>query len=200
MHAIINKNPILSAQVLFLKENSINFRNFCSSNRIKEPEYLNIKPKEFNKFCLENKIDLDLIKSYQGKIVNLDDLKLIDKKNDLYLSSHLFKHYNSINLSDEEFNNLLIENKKYLQSFKNYLSTFAFTNGQPKSCFNIENVKILKSLNFKIIFSSFGSLYSDGFLFDRLVLTDNDDTENKIKQKILISYFKKFFYFKKLYL
>ena len=200
MHAIINENPILSAQVLFLKENSIKFRNFCINNKIKEPEYLNIKPTDFNKFCIENKIDLDLIKSYQGKIVDIDDLKLIDKKNHLYLSSHLYKHYNSINLSNEEFNNFLIQNKKCLSTFKNYLSAFAFTNGQPKSCFDMKKVKILKSFNFKIIFSSFGSLFNDGFLFDRLVLTDYDNTEEKIKQKILISYFKKFFYLKKLYL
>ena len=74
---------------------------------------------------------------------------------------------------------------------------FAFTNGQPGTCFTKKNIKFLKD-KFDKIFSSYGSSYNNEFLIDRIVLTNDDDNEDKIKSKIIASYIKKIFYIKRL--
>ena len=56
---------------------------------------------------------------------------------------------------------------------------------------------MLRDLNFELIFSSSNTLYNDNFIFDRIVLTNDDNNKEKVNYKIFISYFKKFFYLRK---
>ena len=52
---------------------------------------------------------------------------------------------------------------------------------------------MLRDLNFELIFSSSNTLYNDNFIFDRIVLTNDDNNKEKVNYKIFISYFKNSF-------
>ena len=185
--------------MLFLVEkNSSSFNDYCVKNKISKPAYLSISPEKYKKFSDTNSINFDDIRKYQGSLIDVEDLKDISEKKSFFLSSHLYEHFNSLALTNENFIKLIDENEKYLSNFKNNLKSFAFTNGQPGSCFSKSHVEILKNMNFDIIFSASNSTYNNGFLYDRIILTNHDNNEEKINYKILMSFFKKFFYKKKL--
>lgn len=198
MYSVVFKKPILSALVIYLKKFSKEFGSFCKKNLIKEPEYIHIKPDQLSTFFDNYNCNFYDVLKYQGEVVDSQGLENLDKNN-FFLASHLYKHYNIISLSNKNLNIYIDENAKLLKKHSNFLNFFAIPNGQPKLCFDANSLKILKS-NFKYLFSSFGSNYKNNLLFDRIVLTNEDDNIEKIKTKILISYIKKIYFFKKLYL
>tara|TARA_Y100000768_G_C23975731_1_gene682947 strand:- start:855 stop:1808 length:954 start_codon:yes stop_codon:yes gene_type:complete len=197
MYSIENKKPLLSSHVLYLKKYSKEFTYFCNENFIKEPSYLNINPEQFKIFIKTYEYDIRDILKYQGPLINIKELEHFLKEDKFFVSNHLYEHYNSKSLSDDQFHELINMNEKKLSNYENHFKAFAFTNGQPSTCFDKKHVKKLRDLNFEFVFSSSNSLYNDNFIFDRIVLTNKDNNEEQINYKIFISYFKKFFYLNK---
>lgn len=197
MYSIENEKPLLSSHVLYLKEYSKEFNNFCTKNFIKEPSYLNINPDQFKIFMENNECDTSSILKYQGSLISVKELEGFLKEDKFFISNHLYEHYNSKSLSENKFYELINMNEKKLSKYKNHFKTFAFTNGQPNTCFDKKHIEILRDLNFELIFSSSNTLYNDNFIFDRIVLTNDDNNKEKVNYKIFISYFKKFFYLRK---
>jgi len=200
MHSIKQGNPLLSAQVLYLKEYSEKFNNFCKNYKIKSPEYINISTSRFLELCKNNYIDLERINKFQGELISINNLSKLGKNKNLYLASHFYKHYNSIALNGNEFQTLLKKNYDNLKNYENFINFLAFTNGQPKTCFKPKHIKMLKKLNINFSFSSYGSLFNNEFLFDRLVLDNSDATDESLKLKILIGYLKKINFIRKFYI
>lgn len=199
MYSIIYQKPLLSAIVIYLKKYSKEFTQYCEFKNIKQPEYIYIDPNKFSDFIKSYKIDNDKIEEFQGELIQFEDVKNYDNSNDLYFASHLYDHYNVKSLNNFHLELFINENEKVLNKFNSHLRYFAFPNGQPKTCFTKKNIKYLES-KFDKIFSSFGSSYNNQFLTDRIVLTNDDDHEDKIKSKIITSYIKKFLYIKNLHL
>ena len=197
MYSIVFNKPLISAIIIYLKKYSKEFNQYCELKKINQPEHLNIDPKIFSGFSKNFEVDYHKIIKFQGELISKEDLKNHDISNDLYLASHLFDHYNVKGLDAHYLKFLIDENEKILKKFNRHLNFFAFTNGQPGTCFTKKNIKFLKD-KFDKIFSSYGSSYNNEFLIDRIVLTNDDDNEDKIKSKIIASYIKKIFYIKKL--
>ena len=191
MNTIKNNKPILSAEIIYLGRYSEIFKKFCLKNSIKKPYYLNINSKNYNNYKLIEEFDQNKILIYQGKTINFDFLsKKIDKKK-FFVANHLFNHFNCKVLTEENLTEEYKKNKKILDKFQNSINYFALTNGQPSSCFDNDTIRHLNTCDVEYIFSSFGSNYFKNNLIDRLVLNNDDDTEEKVKFKIILSSLKK---------
>lgn len=194
MRAILESRPILSAIACYLDRYVPEFTKFANSIGIRRPFHLTLKPSHLALF--ENqfgKIDLQAVSYYQGRFVNLEILQKWIKSNVVVYGNHLFDHWNSTSLSLNEFDNEYKMNQNSLFQFDNWINLFAFTNGQPVSCFSDSYIERVNQLGSWKAFSSSGSINNNSvaFLLDRLSFTESDDNEDylwfRIGQGILKS-------------
>ena len=118
MYSIENEKPLLSSHVLYLKEYSKEFNNFCTKNFIKEPSYLNINPDQFKIFMENNECDTSSILKYQGSLISVKELEGFLKEDKFFISNHLYEHYNSKSLSENKFYELINMNEKNYLNIK----------------------------------------------------------------------------------
>lgn len=189
MDTIKNKNPLLPASLEFLKTYLGKYEYVLKKYNIEEPSYLNIVPDQYKKFIKYINFNKTKIFKFQGRMINLNDLKKNQKIKKFFIADHLYAHYNCLALSEPELKQLSIANRRILKTFNNYINLFAFPNGAPKICFDKRNVHWIKKLKYIKAFSSgnkSNSTYKN-FLIDRISLTNDDDTYNKFIFKIFNS-------------
>ncbi len=127
-------------------------------NKIDYPYSLNITPKTYKRYVNKNRNKYEKLKkkisNYQGKFLNISDLKKLEKNQFVFFGNHLFNHWNLKPLKIKDIKSLYFKNKFLLQKFKSYSDYFAIPNGKFGSCYNKNNLKILKKFKMKKIFSS----------------------------------------------
>ena len=195
MAPILEKKANISSTIQYLEKFDSNFQKFIKKENLKKPTYLSISPQIFSKFLNEfggiSKNILNKILKFQGKLVDQDKLTYWDKSNYIHYANHLFDHWNTITLDSSNLEYQYFQNLKYLKVYNNFINLFAFTNGQPDTCFNIDNLNILKKINPNLIFaaSSGQNKISNKILLDRLGVSSIDLDENIFFYKLLRSFF-----------
>ncbi len=195
MSPIIKREANIVSTIQYLEKFNIQFAKFLLNEGIKKPTYLNISPKIFNKYIDQfgqlSKIELNEIIKFQGPLVSKEQLEDWDKSKYIYYGNHLFDHWNTIALDNLELEVQYLENLKYLKRYNNFINFFAFTNGQPDTCFNINNLNIIKKMGPELVFaaSSGQNDILNKTLIDRLGVNPMDIDENIFFYKILRSFF-----------
>ena len=195
MAPILEKKANISSTIQYLEKFDSNFQKFIKKENLKKPTYLSISPQIFSKFLNEfggiSKNILNKILKFQGKLVDQDKLTYWDKSNYIHYANHLFDHWNTITLDSSNLEYQYFQNLKYLKVYNNFINLFAFTNGQPDTCFNIDNLNILKKINPNLIFaaSSGQNKISNKILLDRLGVSSIDLDENIFFYRLLRSFF-----------
>ena len=181
MKNIIDGTPLISSACLYL-ENEIKINKTTQKKRHSKQLHLQIDPNSYHKynFILQNKCN-DIVE-YQGKLVNIDVLKKFDNPRLISYGNHLYEHYNSIALSNNELVSSYQKNEMELKKFKSYSSFFAYTNGRFGSCWNENTLKVIKQCGAEKIFSADGKINQNGnnFLLDRIALNENHNNDNKL--------------------
>ena len=188
MASIINKTPIISAVACYLDQSVPAFSTYAKRIGLRPPFHLTLHPSALSQFQDEyGLIDLDLVTQYQGRFADLDLVKKWDARPLVCYGNHLYEHWNSVALSKEEFKEQYKKNETALQNLSNYVNLFAFTNGQPHTCFTEENVSILKLLGAGGVFSCFGGVnlnYKADFLLGRISLGPDDNSSSRLSFRI----------------
>ena len=75
--------------------------------------------------------------------------------------------------------------------YNNFINFFAFTNGQPNTCFDINNLNIIKKTGAELVFAASAGQNNtlNKTLVDRLGINSMDIDENIFFYKILRSFF-----------
>ena len=189
MGHILNKTPLISSMAIYLSKY---FEDIQVDNKLRNYNNLHLT---FNyamkdEFLKEHQnFDYSKIALYQGKLASIDLLEKNSKSKFLFYGNHLFNHWNSLALTEEEFKFNFLENQSNLLQFDNYIDYFSFPNGQPNICFNESHLSYLKSLGCKRVFYSSGqrNLNTNDFLLNRMDLTRYEYNSFKLRFRVLIS-------------
>ncbi len=182
MQAILERKPILSATACFLDRYVPEFVEFSRSVGLSRPFHLTLTPHLLSAF--ENRygsVDYNAVIDYQGPFADLKAVKAWDGKNFVAFGNHLFDHWNVAALSLNELEEQYKRNEAALSLLQNRVNLFAFTNGQPGTCFSSRDVAFLSQLGAGRVFSASDGVNRDpsnSYLLGRLSLNESDKDEN----------------------
>lgn len=192
MDNILNNTPLISSTITYLSLYSKDFNNYNISNKIDQPYHLSYNPELF-KIATKNhdKFIYNDIIEYQGQIANFETINEFSNNNFVYYGNHLYEHWNSAQLKNNDFEFLYKKNEIELKKMKNYINIFAFPNGQPKTCFNFSNIVSLHNLQIKKIFYSSGGVNQNinSFIYNRVALSENENNKLNFYSRIAKGYF-----------
>lgn len=178
MGAICENVPIKSAVACYLSSKNLDFPTFAKANNVMAPFHLTLTEQILKKFETEfGKIDLDAVIKYQGPFADMDLIKKWNNPKLVIFGNHLYSHWNSAALTDQEFEREFDKNKKLLSKLENSLNIFAFPNGHPGTCFTDNQVQLLRNWGVLRGFSARGGVNSFklDFLLGRSVLNESFD-------------------------
>ena len=183
MQAILEQKPVLSATTCFLEENVPDFLKFTKEFNIQYPFHLTLTPSDLGVF--EEKygiINKKAVLEYQGDFADLNEIKKWENKRLVTFGNHLYDHWNVAALTHDELEQQYKKNETELSQFKNSINFFAFTNGQPGSCFSANDVTFLEYLGAEKVFSASGggNIDTSDFLLRRMSLYEWDVDEDYI--------------------
>lgn len=179
MQPILLGSPVMSAVACFLEGADPAFANFCRQASLEPPFHLSLNPRVLEDYKREHAdIDMSAVGKFQGEFADLDTLRQWDGHPLVCYGNHLFEHWNAAALSLEELKCQYLQNEAELISFSGRVNLFAFTNGQPDTCFSTRDVALLKSLGAGRVFSTTGGINQDKeeFLLGRVALCESDNT------------------------
>lgn len=179
MQPILLGSPVMSAMACFLDGADPAFANFCRQASLERPFHLSLNPRVWEEYKREHAdIDMSAVGKFQGEFADLDTLRRWDEHSLVCYGNHLFEHWNAAALSSEELKDQYLHNEAELSSFSGRVNLFAFTNGQPDTCFSTRDVALLKSLGAGRVFSTAGGINQDKeeFLLGRVALCESDNT------------------------
>lgn len=194
MGPIINKKPNISSTIQYLEKYDRNFQKFLNKKKIIKPGYLSISPNIFNEFKNKfGRISSNTkykIKKYQGNLVDQSQLQNWEKSSYVFYANHLYDHWNTITLDKSILKYVFFKNIRHLKKYKNFINFFAFTNGQPDTCFNFDNLKEIKNFDCDLIFaaSSGQNKIKSKFLLDRFGISRYELNENIFFYRLLRSF------------
>lgn len=183
MQPILSGNPIISATACYLSEFKPDFTTFCRQAGLESPFHLSLNPLLWEDYKLKSDcFDISMIRKYQGELADYETLRCWDGHPLVCYGNHLFEHWNAVALSTGELENQFINNKRALSSFFGHTNLFAFTNGQPMTCFNERDIKVLKRLGAARAFSSTNGVNKNknDFLLGRISLSESDNTNSML--------------------
>ena len=180
MQPILLGTPVLSAMTCFLDKTDTGFATFCHGAGLKPPFHLSLTPEVWEKYQRRyGPINLSEVVEFQGAFVDIETVRRWSSNLLFCYGNHLYEHWNAVALTAEELKNQYLTNDKVLSDFSAKVNLFAFTNGQPRTCFSAREVRLLKSLGAGKVFSTTGGVNQDvsRFLLGRVALceADNDD-------------------------
>ena len=191
MGCVLDKTPLESALACYysstsLKENIVNF--FPDFDSLKNnPLHLSITPKMMKQYT-NNHTDKEHtnIKTYQGELASINEIESFLDSEFHLLGNHLYQHWNSEVLTDEEFVYMFNKNRELLSHTGRVIDFFAFPNGQPSTCFSQRHLNMLKKTGVKKIFYSSGGINNDfdELLLNRTALFESDNTYWKLWKRI----------------
>lgn len=177
MQAILEQKPIISAIACFLNRYVPEFSDFMKSAGIPYPFHLTLNPSILNSFEEQyGPVDKDAVLDYQGKFADLRTVRAWNDKDIVVYGNHLFDHWNAPALSLKEFEEQYKKNEIALLRLENSINLFAFTNGQPGTCFSRREVDLLKQLGAGKVFSGVGGINRDvsKYLLGRMSMGESD--------------------------
>lgn len=189
MGHILDRTPLISAMAIYLSRysgKSLKGARFSEAMEF----HLSLSPSIYSEILSENPyFNYSELLKYQGELADLDLLQKFSKSKLLFYGNHLYKHWNSVSLTSDEFSSNFKENKSSLSQFQNCINFFSFPNGQPGTCFNDSHISMLNSLGCdKVFYSSGGkNLNSDSYLINRLDLTEYEYNSMKLGLRALTS-------------
>jgi len=188
MEHVINNSPLISAEAIF-------YEKYCKE--IKSNNYNNLHliltPKEKKKILKKiNRNYYNEINEYQGQLADLETLSKFSNEQFVYFGNHLYSHWNSLALSDSEYEFNILENKRILNKFKNNIDFLSLPNGQ----YNRHKIKILNKIKLLKVFSSSGKINDNfnDFILDRISLTEFEYNSVKLYLRIIKSKTKNYFF------
>ena len=194
MKPVIDKKPNISSTIQYLEKYDKKFQKFLNKNNIKKPGYLSVSPKIYNKFIKKfggiSNNTTNKIKKFQGNLVNQGQLRKWDKSKYVFYANHLYDHWNTITLNNLILRSLFHKNFYHLKKYKKFINFFAFTNGQPDTCFNYVNFNTLKNMNCDLIFaaSSGQNKINSKIFLDRIGISFVDIDEDIFFYKLFRSF------------
>jgi hypothetical protein len=180
MQPILHGTPVLSATACFLDRTSPNFAKFCQGAGLKPPFHLSLNPSVWKDYELKYGLsEQSSIAKFQGKFADTGNLRQWDGHPLVGYGNHFFEHWNAAALSREELQDQYSHNEAELLKFSSRINLFAFTNGQPDTCFSWRDVDLLKTLGAGRVFSTAGGVNHglDEFLLGRIALCESDSTD-----------------------
>lgn len=181
MKAILDKEPILSAIACYLEEHSENFREYANSIGLNSPYHLTLTPSILLGYkSLFGAVNTSEVLAYQGSFADINTLCQWENEDKVVFANHLYEHWNAVSLTREELVEQYVKNENALLRFSNHTNYFAFTNGQPGSCFNSAELNTISELGAAKMFSSSGKINFDGhnYLLDRISMGNDDSSSN----------------------
>lgn len=192
MGSVLNERPLISAVICYLDQYSPNFLQFAEDHELAHPYFLSMTPTLLQKFIDQyGPLDLPAIKKYQGPFTDETEVKKWCDEELVVFGNHLFDHWNSAALSETEFKEQYLKNAVALEELNVTSNYFAFTNGQPGTCFGQREIKLLQELGAERIFYSSGYTNSETstYLLDRIGLSETDNGENYFWFRMLRLFF-----------
>lgn len=181
MQAVLEHEPLLSATACYLDKNVPSFLAFAQEVGLERPFHVTLSPSVMRNYeSRHGPVDRAAVLAYQGQFVDIETLKAWDGHELVAYGNHLFQHWNACALNSSQFEQQFVENEKALALFKNRLNLFAFTNGQPGTCWTARDVALLLHLGAGRVFSSSGRVNrnSRDYVLDRFGMCENDVDEN----------------------
>lgn len=187
MQPILSGFPILSAIVCFLDDLTPDFGVFCRNHGLQSPFHLSMSPEVWGHYQHKlGSINIDQVSEFQGAFADLDTLLQWDSHPLVEYGNHLFEHWNAAALPLLELENQYLSNEAALSRFSSTVNLFAFTNGQPNTCFSSREILLLKSLHAGKVFSTAGGVNMDkqDFLLGRIALNQSDNTSSGLWYRV----------------
>jgi peptidoglycan/xylan/chitin deacetylase (PgdA/CDA1 family) len=183
MQAILEGRPTLSALACYLDRHEPKFADFVAASELKPPYHLTLTPDLLERF--ENRhgvVDLNAVRAYQGAFADIERVRAWDGKDLVYFGNHLFDHWNACALEPSEFLAQYQLNERALAQLQNAVNIFAFTNGQPESCFSRRDLILLKDIGAAKVFAAAAGVNreSQKYLLGRLSFFERDQHENML--------------------
>ncbi|MDA9242720.1 polysaccharide deacetylase family protein [Amylibacter sp.] len=194
MQPQITRLPMLSALVVYMMNNCVNFREYIQNLNLKEPAHLYVTPEIIEQFKISYDLpELSKIIKFQGDLVDSDTMAFWDDCSNVYYGNHLYDHWNATALSQEELKEQYALNELALEPYHSSLKLFAFTNGKPEICFSQADIETIIKMGAKRIFSTVGGVNknSDNVLLGRVFSDGLDVTSNHLWCRVGLSYSKK---------
>ena len=184
MQAILEQIPILSATASFLDRYVPEFSDFSKTVGLPRPFHLTLTPSILSAFESDyGTVDKAAIIAYQGRFADWNVVRRWDGRESVAFGNHLFNHWNAAALSSEELEEQYSRNEHALSMLQNKVNLFAFTNGQPETCFSSRDVDLLQRLGAGKVFSASGRINrcpQDKYLLERMSLNGSDTDENHL--------------------
>ncbi len=181
MRSVLEDRPIISAIIDYLDHYTTTFRPFAEKHKLSPPYFLSVTPILLQQYeDLYGPLDFQAIKKFQGPFADVAEIKKWSENDLVVYGNHLFDHWNSAALSEIEFKEQYSKNAIALKTINVTNNLFAFTNGQPGTCFDQREINMLKELGADKVFYSSGNTNSEigSYLLDRIGLSEFDDNDN----------------------
>lgn len=170
MDAIENMTPLVPATISCL-EKERSFVTFALDMKLSRPYYLSITPEILKRYEENNGrefVSNALLE--QGEIADLETVRMWDGNPLVSYGNHMFNHWNTAVLSDDEVASEYSKNESLLKRYKSYTPIFAIPHGQWGACFGIREAKIVHNLGALKILAGCGSVnhHVDSLVLDRV--------------------------------
>lgn len=170
MDAIENMTPLVPATISYL-EKERSFVNFALDMKLSRPYYLSITPEILKRYEENNGreyVSNALLE--QGEIADLETVRMWDGSPLVSYGNHMFNHWNTAVLSDDEVASEYTKNESLLKRYKSYTPLFAIPHGQWGICFGLREAKIVNNLGALRILAGCGSVNHrvDSLVLDRV--------------------------------
>ena len=155
-----------SGLITYLCDKTIDFPKFLNLrkdlNEDAKPKFLFCSKEIVNSYLdLKNKTFKKEVDEFVGEFADLHDLKSFSDSNLVFFGNHLYKHYVSLLLSDNELLESYKKNETELKKYSNYRNLFSFPFGQPDTCFSNHQIELLLKNGAQRIFSSYPLMNSN---------------------------------------
>lgn len=188
MRAVIERTPIVSALACYLDQYVSEFSAFAAGVGLSRPFHLALNPKLIDLFEERfGPVDQEAVLDYQGPFADLAMVEKWDDPQHVVYGNHLFEHWNASALTDREFEVQYRRNEMELSRLNNSVKLFAFTNGQPGSCYSTRDVHCASRLGATRVFSAVGGVNRDvtAFLLGRVSLEAGDRSADDLWFRIV---------------
>ncbi len=181
MQPILLGTPVLSAMSCYLEKYVPDFSKFCHRSGLVAPFHMSLNPTVWDDYQRDYaSVNLTAVKKFQGAFADSAALLRWDNHSLVSYGNHLFEHWNAVALSSEELKEQYLRNEAALAGFAARVNLFAFTNGQPDTCFSKRDLALLQSMGAGRVFSTAGGVNKGklGFLLGRVALCESDKDED----------------------
>jgi peptidoglycan/xylan/chitin deacetylase (PgdA/CDA1 family) len=188
MKAVTDSTPIMSAVLCYLDRYVPEFSEFAKLAGMPRPYHLTFTPELLSRFeSTYGPIALDAVKDYQGAFADLDTVKRWDNEELVVYGNHQYEHWTASALRIDQFGEQYAKNQAALAGLKNSVNMFAFTNGQPDTCFSRLEVDYLNSRGAGKAFAAANGVNRNprNFLLDRISFYQDDHADSHLWFKLV---------------